>query len=308
MQRNSNIEASYRQRMMKYAQNHSITQTAIRYRCSRKTVHKWLKRWDGTKESLNDKSRRPKNPRRVYTEKILKQIRRRLKKYKWTDVILAYQMSRDKDSFTGSYSSYKQIAARLKSVKPKKKKKYKPKPYTRAWYPGQKMQIDVKYVPKECVVDGRKYYQFTAIDECTRWTYRQMYEDKSTYSSKDFLDRLFKKAPFPIKRIQTDNGFEFTNALSAKNSKKKTLFEKTLSEMDIEHQRIRIATPRHNGKVERQHRIDSERFYNNMRMYNIEDGRRQLALYQKKSNNYIKTCLNLRTPNQVLIDHLAVMF
>ena len=71
--------------------------------------------------------------------------------------------------------------------------------------------------------------------------------------------------------------------------------------------RIRIATPRHNGKVERQHRIDQLRFYDRLRMYSLVDGRRQLAVYQKKSNDYIKHCLGLRSPNQVLADYLAVM-
>lgn len=53
-----------------------------------------------------------------------------------------------------------------------KKKLYKLKPYQRAAYPGQKLQLDVKYVPSYCVADGEKYYQFTAKDECSRWTFQ----------------------------------------------------------------------------------------------------------------------------------------
>ncbi len=68
-----------------------------------------------------------------------------------------------------------------------------------------------------------------------------------------------------------------------------------------------MATPRHNGKVERQNRQDGERFYENMRMYSLEDGRKQLAVYQRKSNNYIKTCLNMKSPNQVIQEYLGVM-
>ena len=75
----------------------------------------------------------------------------------------------------------------------------------------------------------------------------------------------------------------------------------------IKYHRIRIATPRHNGKVERQHRIDQLRFYDSLRMYSLADGRKQLAVYQKKSNDYIKHCLGLRSPNEVLADYLAVM-
>ena len=42
-------------------------------------------------------------------------------------------------------------------------------------------------------------------------------------------------------------------------------------------------------------------------MFNLEDGRKQLAVYQKKSNDYIKHCLGLRSPKQVLANYMAVM-
>jgi transposase len=134
-----------------------------------------------------------------------------------------------------------------------------------------------------------------------------MYNEHSTYSAKDFLEKLIRHAPFPIREAQTDNGTEFTNALLVVKAKHKTLFEQALLDMDIIYHRIRIATPRHNGKVERQHRTDSERFYSKLRMYSLEDGIRQLSVYQRLSNNQIKTCLGLRSPNDVLKDYLAVM-
>lgn len=169
------------------------------------------------------------------------------------------------------------------------------------------MQVDVKFVPEVCIVDGRKYYQFTAVDECTRWTYRQMYDEHSTYSAEDFLIRLNQHCPFPIREIQTDNGTEFTKALISNDPNDKSLFELKLEEYRIRYHRIRIATPRHNGKVERQHRIDQQRFYDRLRMFSLEDGRKQLAAYQRKSNDYIKHCLGLRSPNQVLAGYLTVM-
>lgn len=302
-------EKYQRQRMVKYAQKHSVTETAIRYGVSRKTVYKWLKRYDGTVNSLLDHSHRPKNSPRAHTEKELRQIRRRLKKYKWTDLLLAYQELTERDGYTRSYGGFKRIATKLKEAKPvRKKAKKKPKPYKRADYLGQKIQIDVKYVPKYCVADGNKYYQYTAVDECSRWTYREMYDEHSTYSSKDFLEKLIRHAPFPIREVQTDNGTEFTNRLIVVKSKHLTMFEEALIEMGIIYNRIQIATPRHNGKVERQHRIDEARFYKNMRMYNLSDGRKQLSIYQQKSNNYIKTCLGMKTPNQVVKMYQSVMF
>ena len=298
-----------RQRMVKYSQKHSVTETAIRYGVSRKTVYKWKKRYDGSTASLVDHSHKPKNSPRKHTEQELKQIRRRVKKYKWTDLLLAYQELVEKDGYTRSYGGFKRVVSKLKALKPKKKKgKRTLKPYKRAEYPGQKIQLDVKYVPSYCVTDGKKYYQYTAVDECSRWTFREMYDEHSTYSSKDFLMKLIEKAPFPIREIQTDNGAEFTNRLIVTKSKHLTMFENALLELGIIYHRIQIATPRHNGKVERQHRTDEARFYKRMRMYSLEDGRKQLAIYQKKSNNYIKTCLGMKTPNQVVEKYQYVMF
>lgn len=298
----------WRQRMVKYTRSHGVTETAIRYRVSRKTVYKWLERYDGTLDSLRDKSRRPHRSPREHTEEELRKIRRRLKRHQWKDLIQAYQELIEKDGYTRSYGGFKRIAAKLREKKPEKKQKTrKLKPYQRAEYPGQKIQIDVKYVPSYCVTDGKKYYQYTAIDECSRWTYREMYSEHSTYSSKDFLEKLIRHAPFAIREVQTDNGTEFTNRLLVLKSKHLTLFESALNEYGIKYHRIQIATPRHNGKVERQHRQDEERFYSDMKMYSLQDGRKQLEAYQAKSNRYLKQCLGMRSPEQVLALYHGVM-
>ena len=103
-------------------------------------------------------------------------------------------------------------------------------------------------MPSYCVTDGRKYYQYTAVDECSRWTYREMYDEHSTYSSKDFLLKLIQHAPFPIREVQTDNGCEFTNRLLVIKSKHLTMFEKALEELGILYHRIQIATQDIMGK------------------------------------------------------------
>ena len=297
-------DSQYRQRMMAYSEHHGVEETANRYHVCRKTVWKWSKRWDGTAKSLEEKSRRPKSSPRKQKPWEIELVKRMRKKY-GEDLLLGYQKAREK-GYKRSYGCFKRTAEKeipLKKKAPKRKKK----PYQRASYPGQKVQIDVKYVPSYCVADGKKYYQYTAKDECTRWTYREMYEEHSTYSSQQFLLSLVEHAPFMIREVQTDNGSEFTKRLMSNDPNDKTLFEQELERMGIIYHRIRPATPRHNGKVERQHRIDEMRFYRHMRMYSLEDGRRQLARYQRQSNNNIMTCLGMRSPNQVLQLYLDAM-
>ncbi len=297
-------DSQYRQRMMAYSEHHGVEETANRYHVCRKTVWKWSKRWDGTAKSLEEKSRRPKsNPRKQKPWEI--ELVKRMRKKYGKDLLLGYQKAREK-GYKRSYGCFKRTAEKEIPLK-KKAPKRKNKPYQRASYPGQKVQIDVKYVPSYCVADGRKYYQYTAKDECTRWTYREMYEEHSTYSSQQFLLSLVEHAPFMIREVQTDNGSEFTKRLMSNDPNDKTLFEQELERMGIIYHRIRPATPRHNGKVERQHRTDEMRFYRQMRMYSLEDGRRQLARYQRQSNNNIMTCLGMRSPNQVLQLYLGAM-
>ena len=84
-------DAHHRQRMMLYLQNHGITETAIRYKTSRKTANKWRNRWDNTPQSLEDRSRRPHHSPRKNTEQEIKKIRRVLKKVCWIDLLLAFQ-------------------------------------------------------------------------------------------------------------------------------------------------------------------------------------------------------------------------
>ena len=94
--------------------------------------------------------------------------------------------------------------------------KYIPKPYEQMQYPGQRVQIDVKFVPQACIVgqeDGTKWYQYTFIDEYSRFRYLEAFEENSTYSSTQFLKHVVEKFPFAIECIQTDNGFEFTNEM-----------------------------------------------------------------------------------------------
>lgn len=297
--------AKFRQRVIRYSEKNGVTTASIRHRISRNAIYEWKAKYDGDWRSLRDLSHRPKSHPKQHTQTELDLILRYFRKNK-DDKIVLWDKIR-KQGYTRHYNSMIRVIRKLGLEQIDKRKGYKPKPYQRAENPGQKVQIDVKFVPSWCIANGKKYYQYTAIDECTRIVFREMYDEHSTYSSKDFLIKLIGAFPFPIKEIQTDNGTEFTNALLVKKSTHKSLFEQALEDMDIMYHRIRIATPRHNGKVERQHRTDEKRFYRKMRMYNLADGRKQMEKYNKWSNTIPKICLNFESPNEVLAKYLGVM-
>ena len=212
-------------------------------------------------------------------------------------------------SVTGLYRFLRKQG--IMAVKPANPK-YVAKPYEQMQYPGQRIQIDVKFVPSVCLVNeakGQKYYQYTAIDEYSRWRFVEAFEEHSSYSSAVFLDHLVKAFPCPIECVQTDNGLEFTKRFcSYGGSEKPTIFQVRLSEYGIRHKLIRPFTPRHNGKVERSHRKDNERFYATHTFYSFEDFSKQLTLYNRRDyNNFPMHPLNWKTPKQVLMDYLASM-
>lgn len=78
--------------------------------------------------------------------------------------------------------------------------KYIPKPYEKMSYPGQRVQIDVKYVPKSCLVgiaagEGG-YYQYTFLEEYSRFRYLEAFREHSTFSSARFIRNCVRKFPF----------------------------------------------------------------------------------------------------------------
>ena len=299
-------EAQFRQRVLKYSLKNGVTAASIRFGRSRQAIYEWRAKWDGKSwKSLVEKSHRPHHHPAEHTAEEKEMILRRYPRYK-DDMMLLWDSLR-KSGYKRSYTSLVRVVRKWVQPEIEKRAVRQNKPYVRAEYPGQKVQVDVKYVPSYCVTNGQKYYQYTAVDECSRWTYREMYDEHSTYSSAQFLMNLVIKCPFPIREIQTDNGSEFTNALLQKSCEHKSLFENLLDQYGIVYHRIRVATPRHNGKVERQHRIDEARFYKKISMYSLEDGRKQLDRYNARSNNIPKTCLNFRSPNEALQHYLAII-
>ena len=297
--------ARFRQRVIKYSRKNGVTAASIRFRISRNAIYEWRAKYDGKSwKSLIDKSHRPHHHPNEHTDEEKELILRHYPYYK-DDMIMLWDALRKK-GYSRCYTSLVRVVNKWIRPEIKKKKTKKAQPYKRADYPGQKVQVDVKFVPTYCITTGQKYYQYTAVDECSRWTFREMYDEHSTYSSVDFLKKLILNCPFPIREIQTDNGTEWTRALIS-NAGKPSMFEEALELCGIKYHRIRVATPRHNGKVERQHRTDEKRFYKKMKMYNLDDGRKQLARYNKKSNDMPKICLGFLTPNEVLEKYLSVM-
>ena len=293
----------YRQSLIHYAQKHGVTKAAIRYRTNRQYIYRWMKRYDGTLHSLADRSHRPHSHPNQHTQEEIKLILNMLRRNKNTGLVVFWVKLRQRGytrSISGLYRFLRkrnQLAVKLPNPK------YIPKQYEKMQYPGQRVQIDVKYVPAACIVGQptrTKWYQYTFIDEYSRFRYLEAFEEHSTDSSKRFLQHVVKRFPYPIECVQTDNGSEFTNRLLPRGTDKPTAFEAELRRLGIRHKLIKPFTPRHNGKVERSHRKDNEEFYASHRFYSFQDFRNQLAVRERAYNYFPMRPLNWASPAQVL--------
>lgn len=284
-----------------YRQTKDISFVCRRYKISKASLMRWNKQYDGTRESLLPKSHRPKTPHpNAHTEEELEWIRnlhRRNPNISMCELYGKLRANKGYSRHPGSlYRVYIRLGYRQKAESTKKKSKHNGK-YDTPNILGEKWQLDVKFVPDACYsgTDGEKFYQYTMIDEASRERFIYAYKEHSSYSTIDFVKRAIIYFGYAPKIIQTDNGGEFCHT---QKTQRIHPFDKLCAELGIIHKTIRPRTPWHNGKVERSHRSDQERFYNHLKFYSYNDLLGQMKRYLKRSNNIPMSVLGWLSPLQ----------
>ena len=259
-----------------YKDVRNVSRVCQMYGISRSQFYYWKKRLDlpsstGKRSKsrfhrLLAYSRRPNTSLKTYPEEVIKLILRiRKRTNRGADHI--WFMLRDKYQIYVSVTGIYKVLKREGLIKARRHRRKENKTYVAPKYlPGEKIQIDVKYVPlkdekaKRKGKDYRFVYQYTAIDIATGIKCKMIYEHHDVQASIDFLSKVRLFYPFPIKIIQTDNGFEFTWRLTPHihNTHPFTL---QCELYGYEHYLIPPAYPRANSHVERTHRIDVEEVY-----------------------------------------------
>ena len=301
-------DMAYRQSLMKYAENYGVSRASRKYNKSRSYIYFWKTRWDGTVQSLACPSRRPHSHPNQHTEAELKLIRDMRRRNPELGMVELWHRLR-KRGYTRRPESLFRVMRKLGLFpQAEKKNAYKPKPYEQMTYPGQRVQVDVKVVPRRCIADQElRLFQYTAIDEFTRLRFLGAYPEQSTYSSADFLKKLVKwyaRRKIRVECVQTDNGFAFTNRFSNSKRDLPALFEQTAALPGTRHKLIRPYTSRHNGKVERSHREDQKRFYSCHNFYSLDDFAKQLAVHNRRSINFPMRPLHRLSPAEFTVQYL----
>jgi transposase InsO family protein len=152
--------------------------------------------------------------------------------------------------------------------------------------PGDCVQVDVK----EVKVAGTKCFQYTAIDDCTRYRVLRLYPGKNQQTSHTFFTTIRTTLPFAIRKLQVDNGTEFPLA-----------FALTVQQAGMRLRYIKPRCPEQNGKVERSHRIDQEEFWSRSTFASFAPAAEALLAWERRYNHErFSMALNGLTPAEKL--------
>jgi len=303
-------EARKRQAVVKLSIRKGKSLASRIYGVSLSSVKRWCKRYDGDWRSLKEHSHRPTTHPKRHTaaeEKLIKDaFRENYLRYGWDGSYDAAVKAGYTRSFSGMVYAAKRIGlgSEFKGRKPPRTNLNR---YPELMIPGEKVQIDVKEVPYACLrgalrQDGKRLYQWTAIDECTRIRFVYGFEEHTPENTVKFLKMLVKAFPFQIRTIQTDNGTEFTYKFISDTEK--SPMDKLLERWGIAHVLIPPRTPWHNGKVERSHRNDQLYFYDWEHFRSVDELNEKLKIHLFWSNNKTMRTLGRKSPLQLLKEKL----
>ena len=242
--------------IIKFFNKYGYSTTKDAFKVGRSTVYLWKKKYqEKDVYGLVNRSRKPHNTRRMYVEpkiyefiKDLREKHPRLGKEKIKRLLDKYCDQKGLDKISASKIGriikrnnwFMYLGKRTKRGIRKNKKRvfgYEVK------QPGDLFQLDTVVRFEQ----GIKRYIITAIDVVSKFAFAYGYKSKSSKSAADFVEKLIKVTPYPIKAIQTDNGSEFLG-----------LFDKEIDKQGIPHFFTYPRCPKQNGVIERFNRTLQE--------------------------------------------------
>ena len=246
---------TWRLKVLQYAAERprNVARTCRHFGISRRAFYKWKQRYDAYGEvGLYDRSRTPRHSPRATPREVVSKILYLRQHYHFGPARIAAYLKRFHRLTVAPSSVHRLLSKHGMNRLPANQKH---RAHAKRWKryekarPGQRLQVDVKFLER---IPGtqKRFYQFTAIDDCTRIRILKVYDACNQRAAIRFTDEVLRRLPFRVHVVQTDNGAEFQSR-----------FHWHLEDLDIRHVYIRPRTPHLNGKVERSHRVDDQEFY-----------------------------------------------
>jgi transposase InsO family protein len=277
-----------------YEQIKKVSPVCRYFGVSRSTFYVWYQRYLSFGiEGLKDRSTRPHKISNKIPQDIVQTVLTLRNQRKYGPKRMSYYLKERYNwyiSKTTIWRMYKEYG--LNRLKYKRKWQRYPQKYSKP-LPGERIQVDVKFIDN-LAFEGKRYYQFTAIDDCTRYRVLRIYDRNNVKNATDFVNQVKKVLPFAIKQVQTDNGSEFSEE-----------FSWHLQDLGISHRKTKVRSPEENGKVERSHRTDNEEFYLVNRFVSIQHCIKLLKEWEKEYNEKRPhMALQGKTPKEYLMEKL----
>lgn len=240
-----------------------VSRTCRYFGISRHTFYKWRRRYETHGEAgLYDRARGPHHSPRATPREVISKILYLRQHYHFGPGKIADYLQRFHGLTIARSSVHRLLVHHGLNRLPANQKH---RAYRRRWQryekprPGHRLQLDVKCLER---IPGTKkrFYQFTAIDDCTRIRVLKIYDACNQRTAIHFINDVLRRLPFRVHVVQTDNGAEFQSR-----------FHGHLADRDIRHVYLRPRRPHLNGKVERSHRIADQEFYQLLDREGISD-------------------------------------
>src|SRR5680860_592421 len=223
----------------------TVVSVAREMAVSRQSIHKWLLRYKrfGPDGIMLERGKRKNRPAHNRTSEALEQCVVAIAQEYSCDGVetLADRLQYEYNTTlhpTTIYRILKRNNIRYTKYYVATKRRWKKQLFAHK-IPGKELQMDTKY--PHGYKQGKVIY--TIIDDASRWAFVWSYFTANAANTKDFMEKVLKRAPFTIQKIRTDQGTEFLN------DKLKNL----LNEYNIVHRKNTPYCPEENGKIERFH-------------------------------------------------------
>ena len=282
----------HRQVVMSYARTHSLRATARHFGLNRKTVRRWYAAWRA--EGLSGLIPRYANqrPRRISPELValITEARRDLHFGAARTRVWLLRVHGVALNPTTIHRTFRAIGMPY-LTKPKTRRRPKQLRLFEKDQPGESVQVDVKVIR----LKRERVFQYTALDDCTRFRVLRLYRRLNQHSSLHFFHEVRRAMPFPIRRVQTDHGTEFPLA-----------FRLSVEAAGCAYRYIQPRRPQQNGKVERSHRIDDEDFWQRHDFAELTEAEVALHAWEHRYNHHrFSMALGGLTPTEKLPAKLA---
>jgi len=212
--------------------------------------------------------------------------------YRWGSEVIQAHLLRDKEILTTRYKierylnlsglKLKYPCSTIKKQRAQKKKHLKKVVVN---HPGEHTQMDVKY-QTHLLLNKEKAYVYNFVDHASNWSFKKAYANITAKNTEKFMEELLLECPFIIKRLQTDNGIEFTFKWTSKNADdpKEHPLLKFCARENIRHVLIPPGEKELQGLVERSHRQDDQELFSRISPFDLTEFNDLLKGYWKFRN------------------------